>query len=415
MAPSFNQTIVDESTSDGVHTIIIHLSLPRPQGIAASQTSIHESHDVLEPHQGVPVAGTCPKKPVTEFRNENPTTEIYDEKPVTDGNTNGHPQKALYTPDDLPPPSRFQPKCHPRADEVCAELDAFFATYWPWENEKARQKFIAADTNRWACWSFPLVRDDRIVNAVKVDTLLFLLDDVAESMSFEDGKRFYQRLILLAKGKFLPDRENAYEWITYDTFASMRADDEALTEIVLREAMLCVNAQVDEARNHVVGMGALLKQRYKEGGIKFVAAVLRYGMDLHISEANLESLKDIEESYSRLGICVNDIHSFEKEVRAYAKHKSEGAKVLNMVQMQALETGVSYACAKRILWVLCREWELQHIELIEQREMQLNLEGQEGKGEMNEDLRLYLKALEYTISGNEKWSEYTKRYYEELD
>ena len=138
-------------------------------------------------------------------------------------------------------------------------------------------------------------------------------------------------------------------------------------------------------------------------------------MDLHVSEANLESLKDIEESYSRLGICVNDIHSFEKEVRAYAKHKSEGAKVLNMVQMQALETGVSYACAKRILWVLCREWELQHIELIQQREMQLNLEGQEGKGEKNEDLRLYLKALEYTISGNEKWSEYTKRYYEDLD
>ena len=89
-------------------------------------------------------------------------------------------------------------------------------------------------------------------------------------MSFEDGKRFYQRLILLAKGKFLPDRENAYEWITYDTFASMRADDEALTEIVLREAMLCVNAQVDEARNHVVGMGSLLKQRYKEGGIKYL-------------------------------------------------------------------------------------------------------------------------------------------------
>lgn len=136
-------------------------------------------------------------------------------------------------------------------------------------------------------------------------------------------------------------------------------------------------------------------------------------MDLHISEANLKSLKEVEESYSRLAICVNDIHSFEKEVRAYAKHKSEGAKVLNMVQMQALETGVGHASAKRILWVLCREWELQQIDLIEQTEMQLDLEGQEGRGEKNEDLRLYLEGLEYVISGNEKWSGYTKRYYED--
>lgn len=135
-------------------------------------------------------------------------------------------------------------------------------------------------------------------------------------------------------------------------------------------------------------------------------------MDLHVSEANLESIKDIEISYSRLGIIVNDIHSFEKEVRAYSREQMEGAKVLNMVQMQALETGVSYASAKRVLWVLCREWELQHLEMVQQREMQMDLEGLEGKGEKDEDLRIYLKGLEYVLSGNEKWSEYTERYHE---
>lgn len=135
-------------------------------------------------------------------------------------------------------------------------------------------------------------------------------------------------------------------------------------------------------------------------------------MDLHVSEANLESIKDIEISYSRLGIIVNDIHSFEKEVRAYGKEQAEGAKVLNMVKMQALETGVSYASAKRLLWVLCREWELQHLEMVQQREMQMDLEGLEGKGEKDEDLRVYLKGLEYVLSGNEKWSEYTERYHE---
>lgn len=163
-----NGTVVNESTWEGIHTIIIHLSLPRTNAVVRSQTSINESPDV-EPYQEKTVTndnGPYQEKPGT---NDN---EPYQEKPVT----NGHVQKPLYTPEEQPPPSRFELRCHPRADQVCAELDAFFATYWPWSNEQARQKFIAADTNRWACWSLPLVRDDRIVNAVKVNTLLFLLD-----------------------------------------------------------------------------------------------------------------------------------------------------------------------------------------------------------------------------------------------
>ena len=90
-------------------------------------------------------------------------------------------------------------------------------------------------------------------------------------MSLDDGKLFYQRLILLAKGKILPDRENPYEWITYDLFASMRAVDEAQTEGVLQDAILCVTSQVDEARNHCASMGDLLKQRYKEGGVRYLS------------------------------------------------------------------------------------------------------------------------------------------------
>ena len=87
-------------------------------------------------------------------------------------------------------------------------------------------------------------------------------------MSLEDGQAFYHRLIEVAKGNIPPNREDPYEWITYDTFASMRADDERLTAAVLEDAILCVTAQVDDARNHCVGMGALLKQRYKEGGVR---------------------------------------------------------------------------------------------------------------------------------------------------
>ena len=161
MAPSMNASIVDESTWEGIHTVIVHLSLPRPTPVVASQTTIDDTHDI-EPQgcQGL-------QEP----------QELHREKPATNGTViNGLAKKPLYTPDDKPAPSRLEVICHPRAEEVCAELDAFFGTYWPWPNEKARQKFFAADVNKWGCWSLPLVKDERMILSVKVNTILFLLD-----------------------------------------------------------------------------------------------------------------------------------------------------------------------------------------------------------------------------------------------
>jgi len=129
-------------------------------------------------------------------------------------------------------------------------------------------------------------------------------------------------------------------------------------------------------------------------------------MDLRLTPSTLASIHDIEISYSRLGIVVNDIHSFDKEVRAYAQNPTDTGKVLNMVAMQAQETGVSFASAKRVLWVLCREWEVLHLEMVKKRESDMD------RGEEDEALKVYMKGLELILGGNEKWSEYTQRYHE---
>ena len=94
----------------------------------------------------------------------------------------------------------------------------------------------------------------------------FILIDLAESMTVEEGKKFYKRLIAIAKGKTLPNRNNPSEWITYDIFASMRACDEELTDVVLQGVIVCVTAQVDEARTQCTDMGAVLRQKTKEAG-----------------------------------------------------------------------------------------------------------------------------------------------------
>lgn len=144
MASTTNGVAVTEFKSHGVHNIVVHINFSERDGKEIRQASV----------DGANGSESCRGRPSTGS--------------VT--------ATALYTPEDKPPSSRFEVKCHRRADEVCTELDAFFATHWPWPDEQARQKFIAADTNRWACWALPLVRDDRMLDSVKVNTLLFLLD-----------------------------------------------------------------------------------------------------------------------------------------------------------------------------------------------------------------------------------------------
>lgn len=93
-----------------------------------------------------------------------------------DAQTMSPTQDNHYQPTNNASSTRLAAKCHPDADAVCAELDAFFAQNWPWANDRAREEFLKTDCNRWACWALPLARSDRILDTVKVNTLLFLLD-----------------------------------------------------------------------------------------------------------------------------------------------------------------------------------------------------------------------------------------------
>lgn len=102
-------------------------------------------------------------------------------------------KQPAYQPEDIPPPTIFPIKCHPKVDEVCAELDDYFYKNWPWKDEAAGQKFLRSEINRWACLALPNARDDRIYDAVRVNTLLFLLDGELTSFSLFNGGRSFFR------------------------------------------------------------------------------------------------------------------------------------------------------------------------------------------------------------------------------
>lgn len=311
-------------------------------------------------------------------------------------------RRSLYLPNDDPGLTRFAVKCHPRADEICAELDNFYLENWPFENETERQSFVSSKITRWACLAVPLAADDRIYDLAKLQALFFLLDDAIERKNLTEGKTFYARLIAIARGKILPNRLDAIEWITHDLFTSMRTRDEELTEEVLQGAIMCLSGQVDEARMNCADMSALIRHRVQEGGTEFVAATIRYGMELHLASETLLFITAITNSFAELGIIVNDICSFDKELRDWKTSSQEGAHLLNVVQRMADDTGIPYPAAKRVWWILCRERELHHQDLVAQH--------MASNPSCDEDLATYILSLEYAMGGNEVWSRTTSRY-----
>ena len=118
----------------------------------------------------------------------------------------------------------------------------------------------------------------------------------------------------------------------------------------------------------------------------------------------LKSPRGIHESYGKLGIIVNDIYSFDKELHMWNQAHKEGAKLLNIVNLMSIDAGIPYSTATRILLVLGRECEINH------QEMVAKVMACKGGG-ADPTVTTHLEGLEYAISGNEYWSQTTERYH----
>ena len=105
------------------------------------------------------------------------------------------------------PPSKWQPLNHPRAKEVAKEVNTYFLQHWNFPNAKAETRFLNAGFSDVTCLYFPLAKDDRIHFACRLLTVLFLIDDILEDMSFAEGEAYNEKLIPISRGQVLPDRK----------------------------------------------------------------------------------------------------------------------------------------------------------------------------------------------------------------
>ena len=187
------------------------------------------------------------------------------------------------------PQTIFRAQIHRNEQEVTAEVNDYFLKHWPFENEKARMKFIAVGFSRVTCYYFPLALDDRIALACRLITLLFLIDgmqtsilhhDVAQSgtlihrviadqlefMSLEEGSAYNERLIAISRGTTRPDHSVPVEWITYDLWNDMRACDIELADDMKEPVFTFMRAQVDTKRLCVKALGEYLEYRERDVG-----------------------------------------------------------------------------------------------------------------------------------------------------
>lgn len=130
-------------------------------------------------------------------------------------------------------------------------------------------------------------------------------------------------------------------------------------------------------------------------------------MALHVSPQELAAVQPIEQNVAKHLSVLNDIMSWDKEYLAAQTGHPEGSAICSAVQVLAGETSLPYTACKRILWVMCREWEVQHEVLVDSL---VNKNEDEQQSQLSENSLAYIKGLECQISGNELWSLTTSRY-----
>ncbi|KAI0535504.1 Aristolochene synthase in complex with 12,13-Difluorofarnesyl diphosphate [Xylaria digitata] len=265
--------------------------------------------------------------------------------------------------------SSFPLLCHPRFDTVEQETNEF---------------------TQCTCMYFPTARDDRIHFACRLLSILFLIDDVLEEMSFDEGKAYNGKLMALVRGDELPDRSIPVQSMFYELWEAMRSNDEELAEGIVEPLFIFMRSQIDNRRAQPMSL-----MQYLE----LLCALMRFCLNIKLTTGELALVQPADVNCGRHIAVINDIWSFEKEKLA-AKRNEEGSVLCNSVAILSTEAGLSTASSKRVLHCMCREWENNHRQLLEEL-----LSGHE-----NVVLQGYFQGLGYQMSGNVAWSQLTRRY-----
>ncbi|KAI1843483.1 hypothetical protein JX266_010309 [Neoarthrinium moseri] len=308
------------------------------------------------------------------------------------------PKTSAHYPADLRPTILTAQK-HPDAVEVVKQVNEFFLQNWPFRTEKHRRRFVDEGFAWFVCLNCPLSLDERMHWGCRLLTIGFLIDDLLDSMSVQEGVAYNSKVIECARGSILPDRDVPGQWIMYDLFEGMRAVDKQLADELLAPTIDFLWAQVDGNRIKPMTLNEYFDYRDADLGKGLLTGIMRFCAGLYMTAEELALVKDIEKNAMKHITFVNDICSFEKEELA-AQNGFELGALCSSVPIVMDMYGVNRENAIRIMWETVRVWEVQHFEMVEEIRRQ----------NPSPALAFYCKGLERQTAGNELWSLLTPRY-----
>jgi len=301
-----------------------------------------------------------------------------------------------------PSPSTTESSCHPSLEAATKEVDEYFFQYWPFRSDKARAKYLASGFTRAACLYYPKALEGRIVVAGKLFSFCFLIDDIIDNMSYEDGAQFTASLMSILRHTLIPDKSEPVQYVLYEIWTEMCSQDKELAEATVEPMIELWFSQTDSQAelDAQTSLSAYLEYRERDFGAEWAFAILRFCNGLKIDTIELASTRLLERNAANhLGV-VNDCLSWEKEVFASKTGHKEGAALCSAVQVISSQSGLTPEGSRRVLWTMVLEWEKRHKQLLKQRVA-------DG---CSAELKQYMELVGYTFSGNLSWCLWTQRY-----
>ncbi|EME87121.1 uncharacterized protein MYCFIDRAFT_132843 [Pseudocercospora fijiensis CIRAD86] len=142
-----------------------------------------------------------------------------------------------------------------------------------------------------------------------------------------------------------------------------------------------------------------LPYRVKDVGEMFWYGVVTFGMALHIPDHEMEACHRLmEPAWVAVGLA-NDVFSWPKE--RDANQKSGRSHIINAVWILMQEKGLSEEQAGQYCRELAAQYVARYVE---------NVQRVKDDESLSADLRTYIEAMQYSISGNVIWSKSCPRY-----
>ncbi|RJE22361.1 hypothetical protein PHISCL_05303 [Aspergillus sclerotialis] len=266
------------------------------------------------------------------------------------------------------------------------------------EERKAKTRHLSADNEPFAichCTAFP----DRLIVLSSIIELAWINDDVTEELEHKQScvkhdiltnSMSLDNLVNAQIGQFNP-RETLFGLLVQKACAM---DPKAATKIV--EVLANYFKTFDSSDEHFVSMAKYTPYRVANSGYWISSYFIRWGIDLTLTDAEYESIRDFDFSMGAVLGLTNDYFSWEVE------RGQETDRPRNAVPVLMKEYGVSDPIAKTLLKGIIMDEE--------EKACRLKQKVLESTDSVSPAVLQYIEAIELYVGGSCYWHATAPRY-----